>query len=112
MEDKELEDNYNDFWKGIVENEDGTLNKEQVKKELFDYYMVIDNCSKAFMEMTNGLISKPNTKFFEVLSIFRDKYLDVEITKDDIKELLDNIDDIQELKRELQDYFEIPEDEG
>lgn len=110
MEDKELEQNYNEFWKEIIENEDGTLNKEQIKKELFDYSMVMDNCTRAFMEMTNGLVSKPNTKFFEVLSIFQDKFLDADITKDDVKEMIEKIDDIQELKDELKDYFEIQQE--
>lgn len=34
---KNYDEIYESFWKGIVENEDGTLNTEQVKKELFDY---------------------------------------------------------------------------
>lgn len=111
MEDVELEQNYNEFWKEIVENEDGTLNKEQVKKELYDYSMVMDNCTRAFMEMTCGLISKPNTMFFEVLSIFQDKYYDAYITKDDVKEMIEKIDDLQELKDELRDYFGLKQEE-
>ena len=35
--DEEVEKEYQEFWKDIVENEDGTLNKEQVKKELCDF---------------------------------------------------------------------------
>ena len=41
MEDYEKE--YNDFWKDIVENEDGTLNKDQVMRELYDYSNINNN---------------------------------------------------------------------
>jgi hypothetical protein len=37
---------YEDFWKEIVENKDGSLNKLQIMKELYDYSNVMDNCSK------------------------------------------------------------------
>lgn len=65
---------YEEFWKGIVENEDGTLNKDQVMRELSDYSMVLDNCAKAYYTMTDGVISKQNTKFFEVENIFNQNY--------------------------------------
>lgn len=107
MEDKEVEQEYNDFWKGIVENEDGTLNKEQVKKELSDYSMVMDNCERAFMEMTDGNVSKVNTKFFEVQHIFEDKFLHKESVKEDLKEIIDNVDNLEDLKKELKEYFDL-----
>ena len=107
MVDKEVEQEYNDFWKGIVENEDGTLNKEQVKKELSDYSMVMDNCERAFMEMTDGNVSKANTKFFEVQYIFEDKFLHKESVKEDLKEIIENIDNLEDLKKELREYFDL-----
>ena len=70
-------DKYNEFWKDIVENEDGTLNKDQVMRELSDYSMVLDNCSDAYYAMTNGKISKQNTKFFEVENIFNNEFIDM-----------------------------------
>jgi hypothetical protein len=105
--DEEVEKEYQEFWKDIVENEDGTLNKEHVKKELCDFSMVMDNCTKAYIEMTCNRISKPNTKFFEVLSIFEEKFLDKEYVRDDMRETIDKCSTLEELVEELTDYFEL-----
>lgn len=107
MRDEEVEKNYEEFWKCIIEK-DGVIGKEQLMKELYDFSMVIDNCTKAYDLMTQGNISKPNTKFFEVKYMFDDKYLDKEITQDDVKDMLD-IEDLAELKQELREYFGLVE---
>lgn len=104
---EEVEKVYQDFWKDIVENEDGTLNVEQVKKELADYSMVMDNCSSAYEEMSGSLITKPNTYFSEVLKIFREKFWNVDFVKDDIRDMLKDVDDIETLKSELIEYFDL-----
>ena len=52
---------YEEFWKSIIEP-DGEIDFEQVKKELFDYWVVIHEVSKVYCEITNGKFSKPNTK--------------------------------------------------
>lgn len=43
---------YEDFWKNIVENGDGSLNKDQIMRELSDYSMVMNDCEKAYDLMT------------------------------------------------------------
>ena len=108
---EEVEKVYQDFWKDIVENEDGTLNVEQVKKELADYSMVMDNCSSAYEEMSGSLITKPNTYFSEVLKIFQEKFLNVDFVKDDIRDMLRDVDDIETLKSELIEYFDLEVEE-
>jgi hypothetical protein len=65
---KEIEENYNDVWKQIIENNDGSLNLDQIKKELFDYWNFMEDCSLVYSHVTGGRISKPNTKAFEVIS--------------------------------------------
>lgn len=107
IENKTYQEEYEEFWKEIVENDDGTLNKDQIMRELSDYLMIINNCESAYSEMTEGNVSKANTQFWEVKSIFEDKFLSKDITQDDIKEMIDNVNDIEELKKELIEYFEI-----
>ena len=104
---EEVEKVYQEFWKDIVENEDGTLNVEQVKKELADFSMVMDNCSSAYEEMSGSLITKPNTYFSEVLKIFQEKFWNVDFVKDDIRDMLKDVDDIEELKSNLIEYFDL-----
>lgn len=82
--EKTYQEEYNDFWKDIVENEDGTLNKDQVMRELSDYSMVMNNCALAYCAMTKQRISKQNTMFFEVEGIFNDLFIDKDIALDDL----------------------------
>lgn len=106
--DEEVEKEYEEFWKDIVED-DGVLNKGQIKKELYDFSMVMVNCSKAYSEMTCGNISKPNTHFSEVLGIFQEKFWYIEHTKDDVKDMIKSCSNIDELKQELIEYFDLEE---
>ena len=107
--EKTYQEEYEDFWKSIVENEDGTLNKDQIMRELSDYSMVMDNCARAYCLMTKQRISKQNTMFFEVEGIFEDLYLDKDIVVDDMIEILKS-NDLKELKEEIKDYFGIVEE--
>lgn len=59
--DPEIELKYRDFWSKVVENEDGSLNVNQVKRELVDYMAFMEQASRVYYHVTNGLISKCNT---------------------------------------------------
>ncbi len=52
---------YEEFWKGIVENPDGSLNLDQIKRELADFKALMTSASEVFMHVTCGRVSKPNT---------------------------------------------------
>lgn len=109
--EKTYQEEYEEFWKDIVEKEDGTLNKDQVMRELSDYSMVMDNCARAYSTMTKQRISKQNTMFFEVEGIFNELYLDNDIVVDDMIEILKE-NNIDTLKQEIRDYFGILESKG
>ena len=53
------EEVYNNFWKGIVENEDGTINKDQLMRELSDFKAILSEVPKVYCEVAN--LSKPLT---------------------------------------------------
>lgn len=110
--DKDYKENYEEFWKGIIENEDGSINKDQLMRELADYSMVMHNCAMAYSTMTNQIISKQNTKFSAVESIFQEKYFskdyyDAYGCSEDLIVILNDCNDIDELKKEIAEYFEI-----
>lgn len=66
--DKDISEEYDSFWKQIVENKDGTINLDQLKKELSDYSLLLDNVPKVYMDITNDRISKPFTDISVVIS--------------------------------------------
>lgn len=71
-----IEQNYNEIWKAVVENPDGSLNKEQIIKELADFSMLIDNLSKIYDYISGGLVSKPNTRPEAVIQLFEEQLKD------------------------------------
>ena len=63
-----------EFWKGIVCNEDGTINVEQLKKELCDFSVMIGEVPKVYVAVTGGTLSKPLYSADTVISVFNEKY--------------------------------------
>ena len=59
---------YETFWKDLVENLDGTINKDRLIRELSDYYWLISSVSLVYDHVTGGRISKPNTLPEEVIA--------------------------------------------
>lgn len=95
---KDYEKVYNEFWKGIIENKDGVVNIDQVKRELSDYYFMLNEVPKVYCEVTNDNISKPNTYAYEVLNIFRREFIrpsDI-FYGEDLEDIIDDDIDFEE----------------
>lgn len=73
MSQSDIDKKYDSFWKEIVENPDGTLNKEQLKKELYDFSQLIGNLSALYCYITGDTVSKPMTDTKCVLGLFEEK---------------------------------------
>ncbi|WP_206922976.1 hypothetical protein [Alicyclobacillus suci] len=61
--DQELADyeqTFEEFWKPILMS-GGTLNIDQLKRELHDYRVLMSNVSRVYERVTGGVISKPMT---------------------------------------------------
>ena len=73
---------YDDFWKVIIEP-NGEIDFEQVKKELYDYRIVMQEVSKVYLEITDGKLSKPNTSAQYILDEFYERLNEhcVELTR-------------------------------
>lgn len=56
------------FWNSIIRNADGTINEEQVYKELADFSFMIGEVPKVYMHITDNLLSKPNYYAYGVIS--------------------------------------------
>lgn len=65
------------WWHSIIYKEDGSVNIEQIKKELYDYNILLKNTSKVYFDITNGAISKPFTDPDVVIAIADDNYNEI-----------------------------------
>ena len=98
---------YEDFWKDIVENKDGSLNKLQIMKELADYSTIMDNCSKVYEMVTANTISKPYADFETVYHYFSEYYIHKEMAKEDLIEcVLCKEMTYEEIIEAIEKYFE------
>lgn len=112
MSDK-VEEVWQEFWKDIVCDESGNINLEQLKKELYDYSIVLDEVPRVYCEITGNLLSKPFYSAEVVLSAFMDNLPNM---IDSLKSLPDDWGNItadcvtnEDYKKALFDYLEIKE---
>lgn len=106
---KEIDLLWEGFWKPRVTNEDGSINIEQLKKELWSSSFIADQCSKVYCEVTNSTLSKPNYYADGVISCYNDcqeSLIDKEMAKDDLLMLINEGQlDAEEIKKEIIKYF-------
>lgn len=60
------------FWKGIVCNADGSINIDQVKKELYDFSFLLDQIPKVYCHITGSRMSKVMYRAETVISVADD----------------------------------------
>lgn len=69
-----VEENWESFWKPIVTNEDGTINIEQVKKELADFSFIMEQVPKVYCHITGSRMSKVMYHADTVISVADDYF--------------------------------------
>lgn len=52
---------FDEFWRPIVCNQDGTINQDKLNAELWDYYTFMGTAAKVYDGITGGRVSKINT---------------------------------------------------
>lgn len=71
-EEMTVEEVWQEFWLPIVAP-NGTVDIEQIKKELSDYWRFMDNCAQVYAHVTGNQISKVNTDP-DVVCVYADTY--------------------------------------
>lgn len=101
---------YEMFWKDIVEK-DGEVDLDQVKKELYDYHLLMREVTKVYSELTNSLFSKPHTRAELIIDTINDRMIDKEVAYEDLAApALNGV--VCHPVSYLQDYFDITEGEN
>jgi hypothetical protein len=67
----DYEKTWEDFWADIVAP-DGAVQMDQVKRELHDFYRIMSDLPKLYMEVTGGRVSKPNTRVDVVMDFYEE----------------------------------------
>lgn len=86
-----VEEQWDSFWKPIVTNEDGTINIEQVKKELYDFSFVMEQVPKVYCHITGSRMSKVMYHADTVIAVADDYFQEQleEAVKDEVGEQSD-----------------------
>lgn len=90
-----VEETWESFWKPIVSNEDGTINIEQVKKELADFSFVMEQVPKVYCHITGDRMSKVMYRAEDVIRVADDYFNEQlkEALKDELEDLRVNESD-------------------
>jgi hypothetical protein len=72
MVDENVQKVWDEFWADLLTQEDGSMDYDQLKKELSDYHMLLENMPSILMEATGGRVSKPNTDRSVVIGLIQE----------------------------------------
>lgn len=75
-ETTDYENTWQSFWKEIVMGIDGQPDLEQIKKELYNYKILLKNVPIVYDSVTFGRISKPNTDPIYVIDAVENRIQD------------------------------------
>lgn len=69
--DREIEQTWNEFWRPVLykdRNGSAALDMDAVKREMYDYHVMMREVSEVYDTLTRGRISKPNTSARAVIN--------------------------------------------
>ncbi len=104
------QEKYDSYWKEIVENKDGTINKDQLARELFDYSFLLNNVPKVYGEVTGGNLSYLNYEANTVIEAYQHHINRHYVEKEDLCDIILNFSDnlsCEEFKQMLIEEFEL-----
>lgn len=73
VEASDVESVYQEYWAPLVER-DGVIDIEQVKKELFDFWRIMQRVPRVYCHITGGQVSKILTDADVVCALADDHY--------------------------------------
>ncbi|MCI3196942.1 hypothetical protein GXP75_14915 [Bacillus sp. HU-1818] len=76
---------YESFWKQIIEDEKGNINKGQLMKELSDYKYLLDSIPSVYEEVTCNSVSKPFADPRYVIESHRNAFINRGIALHDLR---------------------------
>lgn len=94
------EDLWEGFWAGILQRADGSIDIDQLKRELHDFSLLIKSVSIVYSAVTGGVVSKPLTDPYAVIRQF-EEYVRL-IVDDELEDAMDApVQDVLELRADV-----------
>lgn len=84
LDDGEVERVWLEFWEPLV-CQNGVLDLEQIKRELYDFWMCLQEVPAAYVHVTGGKISKPHTRAVYVMDAADEHYARLHTPDDALK---------------------------
>ncbi|MGX6580124.1 hypothetical protein ACWMNW_01350 [Bacillus velezensis] len=78
---------YESFWKMIIEDEKGNINKDQLMRELSDFKQLLDSIPHVYEEVTCHGVSKPFTDPKYVIETHREVFINKGYALEDLKNM-------------------------
>ena len=103
---KNWDKKFKEFWKPLL-TIDGKYDEQKIKNEMHDLDFATDQISELYMELTGGRLSKPMYYAQTILQEHNENFLNKGITQDDVAMFIKEAKDLDDLKSELNDYFEL-----
>ena len=97
---------YEKEWKEIVENDDGSVNREKMEAILADYLDLLKKVTRVYDELT--VFSKPHTHPEWIINSINERYVSKAIAFADLASELED-GKVNVAFDELADYFDIDE---
>ncbi len=113
MED--YEKTWLDHWAEDMTRSDGTLDPDKVKRELHDYWFLLENVPVVYEHVTVGMLSKPNYDASTIISVHDERCQEstMGVVRDDVKEILPagtkldemRVEELRQAVREALEYL-------
>ncbi|MEC2307627.1 hypothetical protein [Bacillus atrophaeus] len=78
---------YESFWKPIIEDEKGNINRDRLMKELSDFKQLLDSIPSVYEEVTCHGVSKPFADPKYVIESHRNAFINRGIALDDLRNM-------------------------
>lgn len=103
---RDYEKDWEELWKDIVLNEDGSINLGQLKKELSDYAFILEEVPKVYNHIAN--LSYPNYYASVIIAEADDRYQELhgDVIREDIGRIINDVGlNYEELVFEIIEYI-------
>jgi len=81
---------YEEFWKDILEDDVGNLNKDALMRELYDFHVLLEQVPIVYEHISGGATSKPHVDAVTMITLNDNRI--AEIIKDKVEEFNAELD--------------------